>query len=67
MYSLEFLASKLDGFVKGDATVEIAKIATLSQAGESDISFCTNPKYLKQLSGTKASAVLITEEALEYL
>ena len=66
MYSLEFLASKLDGTVKGDSTIEITKVATLSQAGEGDISFCTNPKYLKQLSETKASAVLITEEALEF-
>jgi len=66
MYTLEFLASSLDGVIKGDNTVQINKIATLSQAGEGDISFCTNPKYLKDLSDTKASAVLITEEAIEY-
>ncbi|AIT09955.1 UDP-3-O-acylglucosamine N-acyltransferase [Candidatus Francisella endociliophora] len=66
MYTLEFLASNLDGVVKGDSSVQINKIATLSQAGAGDISFCTNPKYLKDLSETKASAVLITEEALEY-
>ncbi|GAB4222131.1 MAG: UDP-3-O-(3-hydroxymyristoyl)glucosamine N-acyltransferase [Francisella sp.] len=66
MYSLDFLASKLGGEVKGDKNVEIKKIATLSNAGEGDISFCTNPKYLKALSETKASAVLITEEALEF-
>lgn len=66
MYTLDFLASNLDGVVKGDGSVEIKKIATLSQAGEGDISFCTNPKYLKDLSETKASAVLITEEALDY-
>ena len=66
MYTLDFLASSLDGVVKGDGSVEIKKIATLSQAGEGDISFCTNPKYLKDLSETKASAVLITEEALDY-
>lgn len=66
MYSLEFLASELGGVVKGDSSVEIAKVATLSQAGEGDISFCTHAKYLKQLSETKASAVLITEEALEF-
>lgn len=66
MYTLDFLASNLDGVVHGDASVEIKKIATLSQARAGDISFCTNPKYLKDLSQTKASAVLITEEALEY-
>lgn len=66
MYTLDFLASNLDGVVKGDASVQINKIATLSEAGEGDISFCTNPKYLKDLSETKASAILITEEALEY-
>lgn len=66
MYTLEFLASNLDGVVHGDSSVQINKISTLSQAGEGDISFCTNPKYLKDLSETKASAVLITEEAVEY-
>ena len=66
MYSLKFLAEKLEGFVKGDDKVEIGKVATLSQAKEGDISFCTNPKYLQALSDTKASAVLITEEALPY-
>lgn len=66
MYTLDFLASNLDGVVKGNGNIEINKIATLSQAGEGDISFCTNPKYLKDLSETKASAVLITEEALPY-
>ncbi|KEI34685.1 UDP-3-O-(3-hydroxymyristoyl)glucosamine N-acyltransferase [Allofrancisella frigidaquae] len=66
MYSLNLLAEKLDGVIKGDSSIEITKIATLSQAKEGDISFCTNPKYLKDLSNTKASAVLITEEALDY-
>ncbi|MFV9924292.1 MAG: UDP-3-O-(3-hydroxymyristoyl)glucosamine N-acyltransferase [Francisella endosymbiont of Hyalomma scupense] len=66
MYTLDFLASKLDGEVKGNKSIEINKIATLSQAGEGDISFCNNPKYLKALFKTKASAVLITEEELEY-
>lgn len=66
MYSLDFLALKLDGEVKGDKSVEISRIATLEKAGVGDISFCTNPKYLKALSETKASAVLITEEALGF-
>ena len=66
MFSLKFLAEKLDGEVRGDDNVEISKIATLSQAKEGDISFCSNPKYIKDLKETKASAVLITEEALEF-
>ncbi|MFC4893161.1 UDP-3-O-(3-hydroxymyristoyl)glucosamine N-acyltransferase [Pseudofrancisella aestuarii] len=66
MFSLKLLAEKLDGVVHGDENIEIAKIATLSQAKVGDISFCTNPKYLKDLKETKASAVLVTEEALPY-
>lgn len=66
MYTLDFLAAKLDGEVKGNKSIEINRIATLSQAGAGDISFCTNPKYLKALFKTKASAVLITEEELKY-
>ena len=66
MFNLDFLAKTLNGVVKGDGSVEINKIATLSLAKKGDISFCTSPKYLKDLSTTQASAVLITEEALEY-
>ena len=66
MFSLKFLAEKLGGVVHGDESVEISKIATLSQAKEGDISFCSNPKYIKDLKETKATAVLITDEAISF-
>ena len=66
MYTLKFLAENLDGKVIGDENATIEKIATLSEAKSGDISFCTNPKYLGDLKATKATAVLITEEALPY-
>ena len=53
MYNLEFLELKLGGVVKGNSSLEITKIATLSQAGKGDISFCTNPKHLKNFPKQK--------------
>jgi len=66
MFNLKDLAEDLGGKVHGDENITIYKISTLSNAQEGDISFCTNPKYIEDLMKTKASAVLITEEALEY-
>lgn len=64
MYTLDFLAKRVDGVVHGDSSIKINNIATLSNASKGDISFYTNLKYSKDLLNTKASAVLITEEAL---
>jgi UDP-3-O-[3-hydroxymyristoyl] glucosamine N-acyltransferase len=56
------LAKYVGGKVYGDAEVKIRSAATLERAGEGDITFLTNRKYLKHLENTKASAVVVDRE-----
>lgn len=57
------LAEYVGGRVCGDSSVVIKSASTLGRAGEGDISFLTNRKYEKQLSTTKASAVIVGNES----
>ena len=52
------LAEYVGGEVDGDASIQIIAAATLSDAGEGDISFLSNDKYERQFESTKASAVI---------
>ena len=62
-YSLREIAAKLGGEVVGDAEVRVARVATLENAGDAAIAFLANPRYLKQLAGTRASAVIVAPSA----
>lgn len=66
MYTLGKLASLLGGVAHGDQELKVKKLATLSRASSGDLSFLSNPKYLSELKTTKATAVLLSKEALEY-
>jgi UDP-3-O-[3-hydroxymyristoyl] glucosamine N-acyltransferase len=57
--TLQELAGLLGAKVQGDGDVRIHSIAPLSTAGEGQLTFVTNPKYLKALSSTGASAILL--------
>jgi UDP-3-O-[3-hydroxymyristoyl] glucosamine N-acyltransferase len=56
------LADYIGGEVKGDPDRSIRGAATLENAGEGDISFIANRKYLPHLSKTKASAVIAGQD-----
>ena len=59
-YTLGGIAERVgSGKVEGDASVLIEQVATLEHAGPRQISFLTHGKYRKQLSATKASAVIL--------
>ena len=60
-YSLQDLASKVNGRLVGEPTIEINAISTIQNASSGCISFLANPKYKKFLSNTKASAVIISQ------
>jgi UDP-3-O-[3-hydroxymyristoyl] glucosamine N-acyltransferase len=47
----------------GDPDILIHGVNTLSDASEGDISFLSNPKYTAQLGQTRASAVIVAEDA----
>ena len=53
------IASELGAELHGDASVEVSRIANLETAGEGDISFLSDPKYVPFLAKTAASAVLV--------
>jgi len=54
---LSALAEKL-GLEYTGSDLEITGVNTLDKAGESDLSFLVNPKYVKQLAQTRAGCVL---------
>ena len=61
-YSLQHLASEVNGRLVGEPTTEIYSISTIQNASSGCISFLANPKYKKFLSDTQASAVIISPD-----
>jgi len=47
--------------------IDITGINTLLDANENEISFVSNSKYIKDIKNTKAGAVLISKDLLEYI
>lgn len=46
---------------QGDAGLEITSAAGLDIAGEGDVTFLANPKYVRQIAETRASAIFLNE------
>lgn len=59
MAKLTQLADLIGGQVQGDGDVDIVRVAPIDQAGEGDITFVSNPKYLPLLKNCRASAVIV--------
>ncbi len=59
---LSKIAEQLSGILEGDGGIEIMAVAGLTEAGEGDISFLSNPKYSAQVATTKASAVIVPND-----
>jgi UDP-3-O-[3-hydroxymyristoyl] glucosamine N-acyltransferase len=57
------LAALVGGEVDGDGTLEIFGVSGLESAQPGHLSFYGNPKYKVQLGATKASAVLVSDDA----
>ncbi len=60
--TLAQLAAIAGGQVHGDPQVLIHRVATLQDAESGEISFLANPRYRSQLAGTRASAVILSEQ-----
>ncbi|KAF1027844.1 MAG: UDP-3-O-acylglucosamine N-acyltransferase [Burkholderia plantarii] len=65
--TLEQLVNRFGGDVAGDAQHAVSGLAPLDQAGEQQLAFLANPKYLAQVPATRAGAVLIAPRDLEKL
>jgi UDP-3-O-[3-hydroxymyristoyl] glucosamine N-acyltransferase len=60
---LRDLAERLECRLEGDGDIDIRRVAGIQDAGVGDITFLANPKYEKTLSTTRASAVILRDEA----
>jgi len=58
-FTLEELAQLCGAELAGDGARRIDGLASLSEAGPSDISFLANPKYRRDFESTRAGAVLV--------
>jgi UDP-3-O-[3-hydroxymyristoyl] glucosamine N-acyltransferase len=61
-FSLDRLAREIGGSVIGDGSLKIMGIAPLDTAKEGDLTFVTNPRYLKAAEDTGATAILCEKE-----
>ncbi|MCV9879157.1 UDP-3-O-(3-hydroxymyristoyl)glucosamine N-acyltransferase [Brenneria izbisi] len=68
MYSirLDALAQQLDAQLHGDGDLVITGVASMHSAKAGQITFLSDSRYREQLTGTKASAVVLTEADLPY-
>ena len=62
---LKELAQWVDGTVVGDGETEISGVAAIEEACEGEITFIANPKYLRKLGDTNASAVVVSKEVTQ--
>jgi UDP-3-O-[3-hydroxymyristoyl] glucosamine N-acyltransferase len=60
---LRDLAERLACRLEGDGEIEIVRVAGIEDAGPGDLTFVANPKYLPAVSTTRASAVLLRDDA----
>ncbi len=64
--TLKEIAELFKGRVEGDGEKIIKGVNSLDEAGEEDISFLSNPKYIEKARNSKAGAILVREtEGLE--
>lgn len=54
------IATIVRGEISGDEGAEILRVAKIEESGPGDLTFLANPKYLKHVAGTKASAILVS-------
>ncbi len=66
MITLDQIARECGITYEGDAT-SILAINTLKDAGADEISFLDNPKYIADLSTTKAAAVFVSQATAEHV
>lgn len=58
--TLKELATLIGAELAGDPDLVVTSASTLDDAREGQLSFLSNPKYVKQIETTKASAVIVT-------
>jgi len=60
---LKEIAEKLSCTLAGDGDVLITRVSPIKEAREGELTFIANPKYMRELKHTKASAVILSHKA----
>jgi UDP-3-O-[3-hydroxymyristoyl] glucosamine N-acyltransferase len=60
---LRELAARLECRLEGDGDLDVMRVAGIQDAQPGDVTFLANPKYEKLLATTRATAVILKEEA----
>ncbi|MCD6360799.1 MAG: UDP-3-O-(3-hydroxymyristoyl)glucosamine N-acyltransferase, partial [Armatimonadetes bacterium] len=63
---LSEIAEMVNGQIDGDANVEITGISGIREAEQGDVSFVVNKKYAHLIDGTKASALIVSNDVGDY-
>jgi UDP-3-O-[3-hydroxymyristoyl] glucosamine N-acyltransferase len=59
---LGVLAAKLGSMLEGPEDLEITAVAGIEEAGPTDLTFLSNPKYRRNLKKTRAGAVILSAQ-----
>ena len=62
--TLREIAERLQCRLEGDGDIDIVRVAGIQDAGPGDLTFVANAKYEKALPATRASAVILRDDAL---
>lgn len=57
---IQDLARALNAIADPSLDIEITGVATIEEAGPTDVTFLSNPKYIRKLGDTQAGAVLVS-------
>ena len=60
---LKELADRLECRLEGDGEIDILRVSGIDDAGSGDVTFFANPKYAPDLRATRASAVILPDQA----
>jgi UDP-3-O-[3-hydroxymyristoyl] glucosamine N-acyltransferase len=60
---LNEIAARLGSKLEGDANTEITGVAGVESAGPGQLTFLSNRRYLRDAEATRASAILVSEDA----
>ena len=63
---LTAISERLGTTLHGDGDVEITGVAGMEQAGPSELTFLSNPKYAPKVKQTRAAAILISEPVADH-
>ncbi|HRP23534.1 MAG TPA: UDP-3-O-(3-hydroxymyristoyl)glucosamine N-acyltransferase [Thauera sp.] len=67
MFRLQELVDRLGGELHGDGTIAVSRVATLEKAGEGELAFLANRKYLSQVKSCAASALIVAPDVRDQL